>query len=333
MVHEVIMPALGMAQDTGKLVNWLMKDGDQVKTGDILFEVETDKSTMEVESQADGYLSSISAVAGDDVPVGNVIALISDTPGTGEPIAAAKAEAVEPETNESAKSSQDAQPVEPLAVSQAPALPIPASGKILASPKAKRLAAEMDLNLSDLAAAGHPQPYHVSDIEVLKNLEPKAPTESFFLAFEVGNGGIRDFLDWMQADGGITLDIKHVWMSFASACLRNATGAEEVAIVIELTTLDGASSSFLNADMQRLSSMVATDEAVSSDLIVRDATGSPFTQIRLGAIKAPTMTIAETENRYLLTLEFSHGQLAHEQAIAFASDFCERMTNPLQHVI
>src|SRR6056297_2792541 len=79
MPHEVIMPALGMAQDTGKIVSWLKKPGDAVNAGDALFEVETDKATMEVEAPADGYLTDVQAGDGEDVPVGNVIALISDT--------------------------------------------------------------------------------------------------------------------------------------------------------------------------------------------------------------------------------------------------------------
>ena len=77
--HEVIMPALGLAQDTGLIVSWLKSPGDAVKTGDALFEVETDKATMEVEAPADGFLTDVQADAGAEVPVGNVIALISDT--------------------------------------------------------------------------------------------------------------------------------------------------------------------------------------------------------------------------------------------------------------
>ena len=54
MPHDVTMPQLGMAQDAGKIVSWLKKPGDAVSKGDALFEVETDKATMEVEAQADG---------------------------------------------------------------------------------------------------------------------------------------------------------------------------------------------------------------------------------------------------------------------------------------
>ncbi len=79
MPHDVIMPALGMAQDTGLIVSWLKKPGDAVKTGEGLMEVETDKAVMEVEAVADGFLAAVSADAGDHVPVGQVVAVIAET--------------------------------------------------------------------------------------------------------------------------------------------------------------------------------------------------------------------------------------------------------------
>ena len=80
MPHEIIMPALGMAQDSGVIVQWLKAPGDAVAEGDALFEVETDKATMEVEAQAAGVLADVRARAGEDVPVGQVIAVIAETP-------------------------------------------------------------------------------------------------------------------------------------------------------------------------------------------------------------------------------------------------------------
>ena len=94
--HEVIMPALGMAQDTGQIVSWLKSPGDAVKAGDALFEVETDKATMEVEAPADGFLTDVQAEAGADVPVGDVIALISATAEDSRRRAAAPAPAPAP---------------------------------------------------------------------------------------------------------------------------------------------------------------------------------------------------------------------------------------------
>ena len=76
MATDVIMPVLGVAQDTGRVVRWLPAEGDAVRKGEPLIEVETDKVTVELEAPADGTLAAVTAQAGDDVPVGTVIALI-----------------------------------------------------------------------------------------------------------------------------------------------------------------------------------------------------------------------------------------------------------------
>jgi pyruvate dehydrogenase E2 component (dihydrolipoamide acetyltransferase) len=72
----VIMPALGMAQDTGKVVRWLRVEGDLVERGEPLVEIETDKTTVEMEALADGTLVEIVAEAGAEVAVGEVIAYL-----------------------------------------------------------------------------------------------------------------------------------------------------------------------------------------------------------------------------------------------------------------
>ena len=76
MPVDVIMPALGMAQETGKVLRWLKADGAGVVKGEPLLEVETDKVTVEIEAPADGTLAAVSAGEGDEVPVGSVIALV-----------------------------------------------------------------------------------------------------------------------------------------------------------------------------------------------------------------------------------------------------------------
>jgi pyruvate dehydrogenase E2 component (dihydrolipoamide acetyltransferase) len=73
---DVIMPALGVAQDTGRVLRWFHAEGAQVSKGAPLIEVETDKVTIELEAPADGTLAAVTAKAGDDVPVGSVIACI-----------------------------------------------------------------------------------------------------------------------------------------------------------------------------------------------------------------------------------------------------------------
>src|SRR5919108_1645491 len=76
MATDVIMPALGVAQEKGTLINWLKVDGDSVTKGEPLMEIETDKATVEVEAPASGILAQVSAAPGDEVPVGQRIAVI-----------------------------------------------------------------------------------------------------------------------------------------------------------------------------------------------------------------------------------------------------------------
>ena len=76
MATNVIMPALGVAQQTGTLLKWLKSEGESVSKGEPLMEVETDKATVEIEAAASGILTHVTAKPGDEVPVGQRIALI-----------------------------------------------------------------------------------------------------------------------------------------------------------------------------------------------------------------------------------------------------------------
>ena len=140
MPAEVIMPALGMAQDFGIVLRWLRAEGDQVSAGEALLEVETDKATVELESPIDGTLSRVRAVEGDQVPVGEVIAVVL----------AAGEQPAEP--------TQPRQPApEPAATPVPHAAPIVASPQRrsrLASPKARRIAAEHAIDLDRIQGSG-----------------------------------------------------------------------------------------------------------------------------------------------------------------------------------
>src|SRR5713101_991006 len=76
MATNVILPALGMAQETGKVVRWLKAEGEQVMKGEPLAEIETDKATVELEAPATGVLANVTAASDKDIPVGQVIAMI-----------------------------------------------------------------------------------------------------------------------------------------------------------------------------------------------------------------------------------------------------------------
>ncbi len=77
MPTNVIMPALELAQETGKVLRWMKAPGDTVRKGEPIVEIETDKVTVEIEAPASGILSQVTAQEGDVIPVGHTIALIA----------------------------------------------------------------------------------------------------------------------------------------------------------------------------------------------------------------------------------------------------------------
>ena len=91
MAVSVIMPALEMAQETGKLISWKKKEGERVSKGELLLEVETDKAVVEVESPGEGILSGVKAREGDVIPVGQTIAWLLQ-PGEAVPAETAQAQ-------------------------------------------------------------------------------------------------------------------------------------------------------------------------------------------------------------------------------------------------
>jgi pyruvate dehydrogenase E2 component (dihydrolipoamide acetyltransferase) len=144
MAVSVVMPALEMAQETGKLVSWLKKEGEQVRKGDMLLEVETDKAVVEIEAQADGVLGGISAKVGDVVPVGQTIAWLLK-PGEATPRSAGPAQT----------GRTGAAAVPAAASASAPAAAAPASAaSVKASPKARKLAREHGVDISTLKGSG-----------------------------------------------------------------------------------------------------------------------------------------------------------------------------------
>lgn len=338
MPHEVIMPALGMAQDTGLLVTWLKAPGEAVSTGEPLFEVETDKSTMEVEAAADGFLTDVQAQAGAEVPVGQVIALISDTAQSSGTLPAPAEVKREPQV---AAPSPAPAPEVPQTPSMAIASPSIAAAhtptRVLASPKARRLALEGGLDLARLAAAGHPQPYHAADIEVLRHLPEagrnapvKAAAQSQITA-GVPRAASEAFCNWMREEGGIDISPIALWASFAAGALRAAC-PEQGDIAIALMGLEGQSTTLLNPDRSRLRNQIESPDSPAT-LILRDLSQSHITGLRLGVQDTPVLSIACDGDMLRLGLEFTSAQLADDVAIAFVSGFAERLAEPLTQLL
>src|SRR5687767_5614969 len=143
MAVSVVMPALEMAQETGKLVSWLKKEGEPVKKGDMLLEVETDKAVVEIEAQADGVLGGVTAKIGDVVPVGQTIAWLLK-PGEAVPSAAAP--------TQTGRTGAAAAPAAAAAATESSAPASVAGAKI--SPKARKLAREHGVDLASVRGSG-----------------------------------------------------------------------------------------------------------------------------------------------------------------------------------
>lgn len=156
MAFSVVMPALEMAQETGKLIAWRKKEGERVAKGEPLLEIETDKAVMEVEAPADGILAGIKAAAGADIPVGQTIAWIV-APGEKVP---AENQAVEAAPGARAKTDQPAAATVSAGLDAAPAT---LSAKI--SPKARRLAKESGIDISRLRGSGPAGEILASDVQ------------------------------------------------------------------------------------------------------------------------------------------------------------------------
>jgi pyruvate dehydrogenase E2 component (dihydrolipoamide acetyltransferase) len=151
MPTDVIMPALGMAQETGKVVRWRKTEGERVVKGEPLIEIETDKVTVDVEAPADGTLAAVSAGEGEDVPVGRAIAVIL-APGEDAPDTAVTAR-VDPAPSASAPLEKAG--AERPSSTRGPDGAVPARPRRpLASPKARRLAAARGVDLDAVAGSG-----------------------------------------------------------------------------------------------------------------------------------------------------------------------------------
>jgi pyruvate dehydrogenase E2 component (dihydrolipoamide acetyltransferase) len=141
MAISVVMPALEMAQETGKLVSWLKKEGERVSKGEPLLEIETDKAVMEIESPGEGVLAAVTAQPGAEVQVGRTIAWIVQ-PGEQPP-------KEQSDTVSGRKLTADGGPVAAQVAEKQTA-----TAEVRVSPKARRLAKEFGLDLTNLRGSG-----------------------------------------------------------------------------------------------------------------------------------------------------------------------------------
>jgi pyruvate dehydrogenase E2 component (dihydrolipoamide acetyltransferase)/2-oxoglutarate dehydrogenase E2 component (dihydrolipoamide succinyltransferase) len=330
--HSVTMPQLGMAQDTGLLVTWLKAPGDAVAPEDVLFEVETDKSTMEVEAGRKGWLAATLAEAGEEVPVGQPVAIISDAEPTATVARSIKqTDGAAPKAADPPPAQAD-KPAEVAAKPSQPAKPAPAAtgGRILASPRARRLALEQGLDLSRLAEAGHPQPFHVSDLEVLRALPdrsaataPAVASAARRLTARAATDGATSFTAWAAEAHGLEPDA--VLAGLVAASL-GSDGTVSVAV-----ERFGRLAAFAVPPDRALSSVHPTEDA--PDLLLRDLRGTRLASVEMGPEGLPVLTVAAAEGGLSITLECAVGNMDGATAIRLLSEFTGRMEQPLRHLL
>ena len=186
MPINILMPALSPTMEKGNLAKWLKKEGDKVKSGDVIAEIETDKATMEVEAVDEGTIAKILVPEGtQDVPVNDVIAVLA---GDGEDVKAAGAGAASapPKPAAAAEAPAAAKPAPapapspaPAAKAAAPAAPAPQAtapapqtdghGRVFSSPLARRLAKEAGIELARITGSGPHGRVIARDVEQAKS--------------------------------------------------------------------------------------------------------------------------------------------------------------------
>jgi pyruvate dehydrogenase E2 component (dihydrolipoamide acetyltransferase) len=253
MAISVVMPALEMAQETGKLISWLKKEGDSIIKGEPLLEIETDKAVMEIESPADGILAGVKVQAGADVPVGQTIAWIvaaGEAPPTEEVASTSgRKNTVAPSTPAAASSLTSSMAPDLSTVSKSLSQPAPQSPNQSArlSPKARRLANERGVDLaivrgsgpggeilaSDILGAAETKTKsssHVSTASPIARLMAERTTQSwttvphFFLAREVDAGPLNEarqkLTPVIEHSNGVKLTVTDLLVALVARVLR-----------------------------------------------------------------------------------------------------------------
>ncbi len=175
-IHEIFMPALSSTMTEGKIVSWQKSPGDKVEKGETVLIVESDKADMDVESFYEGFLATIIVPAGESAPVGNTIALIAETQAEIE-------QAKQKASSQTATTTAPAPVAQAVAASSATTATVTVAppttarnGRIVASPRARKLAKELNLDLATLTGSGPHGRIVAEDVQAASGRSTPAPT-------------------------------------------------------------------------------------------------------------------------------------------------------------
>ncbi|MBE9117302.1 2-oxo acid dehydrogenase subunit E2 [Lusitaniella coriacea LEGE 07157] len=174
MIHDIFMPALSSTMTEGKIVSWAKAPGDKVGKGETVVVVESDKADMDVESFYEGYLAAIIVEEGQEAPVGSAIALLAETEAEIETAQQQASSSVSsaPEQKEAAPQPTATPSPEPAAT---PAASSNQNGRIIASPRARKRAKELKVDLATLQGSGPYGRIVAEDVEAVAG-KPSTPT-------------------------------------------------------------------------------------------------------------------------------------------------------------
>jgi pyruvate dehydrogenase E2 component (dihydrolipoamide acetyltransferase) len=283
MATNVILPALGMAQETGIIVQWLKSDGAYVSKGEPLAEIETDKATVEIEAPATGVLTNVSAV-GAEVPVGQVIAMIlgaGEMPATETPLV--QAQVVEGANSAfiptsslasriAAEHNVDLSQIKPAGrrIQKADVLtylqgqgngtvaPVQSTARLVtASPKARRLAREYQQNLATMQGTGPEGAILAADVLKVQALATQPQIVSALIPtpmVEQATSGVVD-------SAGIT--ISNTWRVMAERTTQSWTS------VPHFFLLRDVQASRLITWREQIVKRASTEKVTYSDLLVK----------------------------------------------------------------
>lgn len=175
MAVEIIMPKLGVDMAEGEIIEWKKAEGDTVAEGDVLLEIMSDKTNMEIEAEDSGVLLKITRQAGETVPVTETIGYIGEAGEEVEVGSPAGSDVDVKRTEEDAEAAAPSQAAPAPKETPKPSVtPQGKGGKVRATPAARRLARELGIELGLVPGSGPKGRVHAEDVENFKGVQPKA---------------------------------------------------------------------------------------------------------------------------------------------------------------
>ena len=330
MSFEIIMPVLGMNQDTGIIAQWLKKPGEWVSSGDAVLSVETDKAVQDIETRHEGYLSHVKYEEGAEVPVGDVIAQLTATPE--ESAASASAAPAVSAAPVPAVEKPVAAPAPIAAVADVPKAPVPiqqsSTGKILASPKAKALASERNIALADIASSGIAQPFHAHDVVNYVPMKATAKSRSK-VSVKVAPEALVAMEQWLGTEG-FTITRAELLAVMTAGALRFTQAIESDSDCY--VTLAADETSILNPDRAGLSGIELITSAVDSTVSLWDFTDSPIASFSDDNHAGISIAFFGT-SEWTVDLNYDSEVINAKQAVALLSELVLRFSQPLRQLL